>query len=246
MKPKRIILVRHGQSYANTLKKLPAGSAEQIRIINTPDYAVELTPLGKAQAAKAGDTLSKLLAGEKAQFYVSSYRRTRETFMEIAKSLDKSQIQYRDEPRLREQEWGRAFDAEHYESESKLRDAFGHFYFRFMHGESCADVYDRVSSFLDTLHRDFQKEDYPENVVIVGHGMLNRVFLMRWFHWTVEEFELLANPENCGFYILEEHNGKYRLQEEPKKYEKRDHNFQFPIKLHYEDQDIVGGTVTLG
>jgi hypothetical protein len=27
--------------------------------------------------------------------------------------------------------------------------------------------------------------------------MTLRMFLMRWFHWTVEEFETLRNPKNC-------------------------------------------------
>ena len=30
-----------------------------------------------------------------------------------------------------------------------------------------------------------------------------RVFLMRWFHWTVEEFENLQNPKNCQVVVLE-------------------------------------------
>ena len=44
---------------------------------------------------------------------------------------------------------------------------------------------------MDTLHRDFQKTDFPQNVLIVTHGLTMRLFLMRWFHWTVSEFEAL-------------------------------------------------------
>ena len=74
------------------------------------------------------------------------------------------------------------------------RDAYGTFYYRISEGESGADVYDRVSDFFGTLHRDFEKPDFPANALIVTHGMTLRLFLMRWFHWTVEEFEQLANP----------------------------------------------------
>ena len=47
-----------------------------------------------------------------------------------------------------------------------------------------------------TLFRDFEKPDYPENVIIVSHGFTIRIFLMRWFHWSPEEFEELVNPGN--------------------------------------------------
>lgn len=85
----------------------------------------------------------------------------------------------------------------------KTRDEFSTFYYRIPDGESGADVYDRVSTFLDTLHRDFEKHNYPENVLIVSHGLTIRLFLMRWFHWSVEEFENLHNPKNCQIIIME-------------------------------------------
>jgi broad specificity phosphatase PhoE len=42
----------------------------------------------------------------------------------------------------------------------------------------------------------------PQNTLIVSHGITIRLFLMRWFHWTVEEFECLRNLDNCEYYIL--------------------------------------------
>jgi hypothetical protein len=30
-----------------------------------------------------------------------------------------------------------------------------------------------------------------------------RLFLMRWFHWSVEEFENLRNPRNCEIVVIE-------------------------------------------
>ena len=86
----------------------------------------------------------------------------------------------------------------------------------------CADVYDRISTFLETLHRDFIKNDYPKNCIIVTHGMTMRVFLMRWFHMSVEAFEFLRNPKNAQFVIMElQDNGKYKLTTELEKYPKR-------------------------
>jgi len=61
--------------------------------------------------------------------------------------------------------------------------------------------------------------------------MTIRLFLIRWFHWTVEEFEILANPNNCEMTILEKlENGKYKLQVEPRKLDKK-HKFQRPISI---------------
>jgi broad specificity phosphatase PhoE len=108
-----------------------------------------------------------------------------------------------EDPRLREQEWGNFRTVEETERIQKERYAYGPFYYRFPHGESCADVYDRVSSFLETMHRDFDDQDYPENALIVSHGMTIRLFIMRWFHISVKEFESWANPSNCQRLIME-------------------------------------------
>ena len=36
------------------------------------------------------------------------------------------------------------------------RHGFGSFYYRFAHGESASDVFDRVTTFLDSLYRSFE------------------------------------------------------------------------------------------
>ncbi len=42
--------------------------------------------------------------------------------------------------------------------------------------------------------------------------MTLRLFLMKWFHWRVEEFENVRNPKNCQIVILEKQvNDKYEL-----------------------------------
>ncbi len=220
MKPKRIILIRHGQSEGNVNKAIYK---------EKPDYAVHLTETGRKQAHDAGKSLAKLMEGETVKFYVSPFWRTRETYFEIVKWFTPySQNSTYEDPRLREQEWGhksgQAFNMDY----EKERDDYGHFYWRFPDGESCADVYDRVSDFMSTLHRDFEKDDFPQNVIIVGHGMTNRLFLMRWFHYTVERFERIKNPKNCACYVLEKQEGeKYQLKTELQEHVVR-HPYQFP------------------
>ncbi|MBK7311908.1 MAG: histidine phosphatase family protein [Sphingobacteriaceae bacterium] len=127
--------------------------------------------------------------------------------------MGRKDFTYLEEPRIREQEWGHLRTPEEGKKVEADRDTYGTFYFRIPDGESAADVYDRVSDFFGTLHRDFEKSKYPYNAIIITHGMSIRLFLMKWFHWTVEEFELLANPANCDIVLLERHGDeKYVLK----------------------------------
>jgi len=164
-------------------------------------------------------------------FYVSPFWRTRSTFEQIVNHFPREQFSFIEDPRLREQEWGHLRSEDENIKIDEERDAYGPFYFRFPDGESCADVFDRMSDFFGTLQRDFLKSNYSENAVIITHGMSIRLFLMRWFHWSVEEFESHANPYNCQIVIMEQgDNGKYHLKSELNHRPAR-HNYQRPIKL---------------
>lgn len=41
------------------------------------------------------------------------------------------------------------------------------------------------------------------NLVIVSHGLTLRVFLMRWYKWTVEQFENLDNFGNGEMLVMQ-------------------------------------------
>jgi broad specificity phosphatase PhoE len=222
MKPGRIILIRHGESEGNR----DAGVYNQ-----KPDYTLELTEKGREHAKAAGLKVKEIVGVERLFFYVSPFWRTRETFEQIASAFPMESFGYVEEPRLREQEWGLLRPEEHTKVLEAQKDAYGPFYYRFPDGESCADVYDRVSDFFGTMYRDFSKPDFPENAVIVTHGITMRLFLMRWFHWSVEEYETYGNPDNCQLVIMEKgENGKYTLRSELKKHEVK-HKYQRPVKL---------------
>jgi hypothetical protein len=50
------------------------------------------------------------------------------------------------------------------------------------------------------------------NLVIVSHGLTSRVFLMKWFKWTVAQFERLNNFENSEFRVMQlGPSGEYSL-----------------------------------
>ncbi|MEA5454665.1 histidine phosphatase family protein [Sinomonas sp. JGH33] len=199
--PRQIIMVRHGQSAAN----MDTSIYERV-----PDYRIPLTELGLQQAREAGRALREKLDGEKVCVYVSPYLRAYQTFDALGiADLAERVIE---EPRLREQDWANYQVPEDIEVQKGLRDSYGHFFFRFREGESGSDVYDRVSSFMETLYRHWDKPAYAPNTLLVTHGLTMRLFCMRWFHWTVEYFESLNNPENGAVHTLvRQPDGKYAL-----------------------------------
>ena len=97
--PKRVILVRHGESEGNV----------NLDIYETkPDAALRLTAKGQAQAVAAGKKLKADIGDSKVHFIVSPYTRTRETLHGILQAFDDpSQIcSIVEDPRIREQEFG--------------------------------------------------------------------------------------------------------------------------------------------
>ncbi|XVE89729.1 hypothetical protein DITRI_Ditri20bG0019200 [Diplodiscus trichospermus] len=209
--PKRIILVRHGES---------EGNLDTSAYSTTPDLKICLTEQGRAQARRAGSHLRDLISNHgscpdwRVYFYVSPYERTRSTLREIGKSFSKKRvIGVREECRIREQDFGNFQVEERMKVIKETREKFGRFFYRFPEGESAADVFDRVSSFLESLWRDIDLNRFHNNpsqdlnLIIISHGLASRVFLMKWFKWTVEQFERLNNLGNCEIRVMELGNG---------------------------------------
>ncbi len=171
-------MIRHGQSMAN---------ADTSIYNRVPDYRIPLTPLGLEQATAAGDRIRRELDGRQVCVYVSPYLRAHQTLEAL--NLGNLTERVIEEPRLREQDWANFQISGEIEDQKELRNAYGHFFYRFREGESGSDVYDRISSFMETLYRHWSKPDYAPNTLLVTHGLTMRLFCMRWFHWSVEYFE---------------------------------------------------------
>ncbi|KAK4262791.1 hypothetical protein QN277_028301 [Acacia crassicarpa] len=216
-RPRRIILVRHGQS---------EGNVDEAVYTRIADPKITLTDKGKAQAEDCGNRIRDLLLKDESQnwklyFYVSPYRRTLQTLQYLARPFERSRIAgLREEPRLREQDFGNFQNREQMRKEKQMRLLYGRFFYRFPNGESAADVYDRITGFRETLRNDinigrFQppgEEKIDINLVIVSHGLTLRVFLMRWYKWTVEQFEGLNNMGNGHMLVMEKgYGGRYSL-----------------------------------
>jgi len=204
MKSKMIFLVRHGESEANIDTKI---------LQSVPDHKINLTVNGYMQAHEAGKRIKEVIEkvesynalkyNQHVRLYYSSFVRAKQTADSIVKGLSLFHVEYRQDPRLREQDWGNYSVPEIADQIDRERDQFGAFHYRIPgSGESGADVYDRMSGFLETLFRDFQSDNMPEYTIISTHGFTLRIFLMRWFHWTVETFEKLANPKNGEVVIM--------------------------------------------
>lgn len=203
-RPDRIILVRHGESEAN---------ADDTIYERVPDHRIGLTPKGFEQARAAGARIREVLDGAPVEVYVSPYLRTRQTLEAL--ELPVADRDVRVEPRLREQDWANFQDPAVIAEEKALRDRYGHFFYRFSHGESGSDVYDRVSTFLESMHRNFETPAAPRTVVVVTHGLTMRLFCMRWFHWSVEYFESLDNPGNAASVVLRKQADQHYRLEQP-------------------------------
>eukprot|EP00878_Enallax_costatus_P033131 GHUV01036519.1.p2 GENE.GHUV01036519.1~~GHUV01036519.1.p2 ORF type:complete len:100 (+),score=2.52 GHUV01036519.1:395-694(+) len=82
---------------------------------------------------------------------------------------------------------------------------------RFPDGESGSDVYNRISIFEDHLIRDMKsgKFSHNTNICLVTHGLTMRVFLMRWFNWTVESFLQVGNI--MFWCLLRMFNNRHKL-----------------------------------
>ncbi|KAI9815583.1 MAG: hypothetical protein M1832_005444 [Thelocarpon impressellum] len=216
-KPRMIILIRHAQSEGNKNRDIHQ---------TIPDHRVRLTQEGWRQAEEAGTRLRSLLRPDDTlHFFTSPYRRTRETTEGILKSLTSNEpsptpfprntIKVYEEPRLREQDFGNfqpcsaAMERMWHE-----RADYGHFFYRIANGESAADAYDRISGFNESLWRQFGEDDCASVCVLVTHGLMTRVFLMKWYHFSVEYFEDLRNVNHCEFVVMEKHaaTGKYILE----------------------------------
>lgn len=196
--PARIVIVRHGQS---------RGNVDETEYSTVADWQVELTDRGKTQARASGETLRDIIGSSGKLFvYTSPYKRCKQTLAEVLAACGDVPHTTREEPRLREQDFGNFQDPAAMKECKKARNAFGRFFYRFPNGESGADVFDRVSTWLESLYKELEHGntiDEQTTVLLCTHGLTGRLFLMRWFHWTVEEFEQTWNPPNAQLLVME-------------------------------------------
>jgi len=199
----KIILIRHALSALN---------AKLIKHHDMPNHQIPIVdPDGKNQALAVGKQLGSKFLSE-AILYQSPYTRTRQTMAGILEGAgyDPKAIsgptvfpKIYEDPRLREVDFGYGDP----EEQKPIREKEGYFWYRMDGGESAADCFDRVATFLDTMKRQIDRKKghngTQRDVVIVTHGLIIRCFVMRFMHLTVEQFDSTDTPDNCSITTLD-------------------------------------------
>jgi 2,3-bisphosphoglycerate-dependent phosphoglycerate mutase len=191
-----LFLIRHGESLANCARHKAEAEHSLTIDFDGREQDVSLSAHGKLQAENAG----KFFANQPNKpniIFSSPYTRTRETGEHLIKSANLTYAQLVYDERLRERELG-IFDGltklgaiKKYPDECAKREHYGKFYYRPTGGENWADVALRVRSFWRDLRQDFA----DENVLIVTHEVVIRVF--RYVLETLTEAEILAIDKSC-------------------------------------------------
>ena len=171
-----------------------------------PDWRVGLTAKGAKHASTLGRKLSNVLKNKgPVFFYVSPYERAKQTYIGLRSSLPKS-IEVngaKEEPRLVDQQVGN-YQNPQLTSLSELRRRYGKFFFRYREGESGADVYSRVSAFIENVSRDVKKmgRGRDQTIAVVSHGMPLRCLIMRLFDMSIDDFEKMVSPLSGSIVVL--------------------------------------------
>ncbi len=220
-RPKRLVLVRHGESEANKyLNQIIRGEIFSFppEFAKLRDWDIHLTPYGKEQALATGKYLEKRFGVFDACF-VSPQTRAKETFDGIVEgygakaAAEALKSKERLESRLREKDNG----AVNFLSKEEIKRFFPHEYerreregkllYRVLGGESWYDVKDlRVGSFLNSAYRD-----YPGGtILVVSHSIVITCFRMKLARLGEPEILELIKKEpidNCGIVVFEADDG---------------------------------------
>ena len=194
-----IKLVRHGESRENSC---------EVNSTVIGDVNVSLTPDGHHQAIKAGEKIGHMFVGN-SLVYVSPYTRTKQTLNGIlagsGASLHFDDIRIYEDRRLREIEFGYNKSRGEVREERTLRPTHGWMLYRYAGGESPADCYDRMCTFIESMWRQVNRKN-ANRVLIVSHGMSIRCFVARFLHLTLDQFDAMHNPGNCDIITVGDKN----------------------------------------
>lgn len=211
MNPRKIIVMRHAESQEDVGKTVYA---------HTADLDVALSSNGEKQAENVSAKLAGLLSGKIVHFYLSPGLRLRQTYDLMTARFPKTvKHSFTVETLILKQFWGDVTVENRREIEI-ARYKEGVLVYRFPNGESGTQLIERFKLFTENLRKEFQKDSFPENIVILTHGFTMRVFLMVWFGWSASYFERLANPRSCEMVTISlQSDGSYVLEDLPRIYD---------------------------
>lgn len=222
--PRHIILLRHGEtagleslqedlqvpnhriplSAVGVREALSAGKAVQQLLANPPDHQQQPGDQSEPRTCSSSSQASTAPEG-RLFLYTSPFLRCIQTAQHVARALrDDQLLGFQEEVQLREQDWGNFQEPGQQAKNYEQRLKYGRFFYRFPDGESAADVYDRMTMFQDHFVRDIASKRFAGNtsVMLVTHGLALRLFLMRWLHWSVDDFLQVHNPPTAQPMVL--------------------------------------------
>lgn len=197
--PKRILIVRHGESDQNVAEDLFQEDLKEIlkKLYETRDADIQITSKGTWQSQQTG----KYLAHEE-PFDIclcSPYARTIQTAENIIAQLPYKLKIHKDD-RLREKGFGTLHALSKEEIKEKFPEEYharkrdGKYYYCLPGGENYPNVGMRVHSIASKLIRDHANQ----NVLIVTHAVPARMFRAMYEHLGEKEVLALEDIANCG------------------------------------------------
>ncbi|MBP0437683.1 histidine phosphatase family protein [Tianweitania sediminis] len=202
--PRRLWIVRHGESTGNVARQaaIDAGSPEIN--IDHRDIDVPLSPRGETQAVALGRWFARNSADGLPEVVLTSpYARAHATARLITQHGGFSDAEFSADERLREKEFGvldrltTAGIQERFPEQARFRSLLGKFYHRPPAGESWCDVILRLRSFMDTVGLHHGGQD----VLVVSHQVV--VLCLRYLLERLSEEEILeidreGDVANCS------------------------------------------------
>jgi len=221
-RPALLVLVRHGQSQRNVVKKrnhfyLDDESRKSVKGI--PDHLIPLTEEGRRQASVTGQGLRETF-GRFDYVFHSGYTRTIETAEHLLAAYpdeERARMIVKHHLFIRERDGGHTYDMTDAEAAAAfpwLQDywsTFGPFFSRPPGGESLAQVCERVYAFLQKVARTMA----GKRVLVVSHA--GTLYCLRYVleGWTYEEADRRFTTEpmpNCAVTSYRFDEGARRLE----------------------------------
>ena len=191
MSVQELLLVRHGESEGNVAAAEAHRAGAHVIDVPARDADVDLSDLGRRQAAALGGALRDLPSGERPEaVLVSPYLRARETARIVCEQAGLD-LPTRVDERLRDRELGVldrltfAGVAARWPEEAERRAWQGKFYHRPAGGESWVDVVLRLRSCL----ADLDGPSTPGRVLVVSHDVV--IALLRYVCEGLDEEQVL-------------------------------------------------------
>ncbi|UFJ43011.1 histidine phosphatase family protein [Brevibacillus humidisoli] len=197
----KIFFIRHGESEHNL---------DRSRMATIHDSKHSLTERGRKQAQTTAQFMSEHVKGS-ATLFTSPYRRTVETARYINALLPEN-TPFHENPLLREWELGNLYDFQNRSPEAKREyKAAGKFYFRYLNGESLADVYLRSALFMQSVVQRLVRQQF-DHVIVITHAAFIQMLLGFLQNWPVEKMENFQPVEHAAVIAVQETDGEYQYE----------------------------------